>query len=149
MTFFTWSVDYYREDGRNLDGLLNSMHGPHMMVPICDLLHLAKNSFPTPLMDYHNTDEFRDIRTGSESPTAVPWKASQSQHDSQRSYMEAFMEGWCTVLVKDSPPIDRVACTHRNRTVRWICTNCEYRGAFATFPRKSSCLSAARTQWAK
>jgi hypothetical protein len=49
--FFIWWVDRYRDNGRNLDELLNSLDEAHAMVSTSDPLHLAKN-FRSRLLKY-------------------------------------------------------------------------------------------------
>jgi hypothetical protein len=49
--FFTWWVDRYRDNGRNLDVLLNPLDEPHVTVQISDSLHLGKN-FCSGLLKY-------------------------------------------------------------------------------------------------
>jgi hypothetical protein len=44
--FFIWWVGRHRDNGRNLDELLNSLDEGHVTVPISDPLHLAKNFVP-------------------------------------------------------------------------------------------------------
>jgi hypothetical protein len=49
--FFIWWVDRHRDNGRNLDELLNSLDTAHVTVPINNPLHLAKN-FRSRLLKY-------------------------------------------------------------------------------------------------